>query len=149
MVKTYRDRRRKAEARLAQLQVNYEDPLAFLDQCAAMAGMLNSLHRRFTFDQRKALLQSVFKRIDVEDRSMVHVELNPPFSFFFDDQLRKLFENLPIARTRLATRSTFSPKVQAERFGSNTKVRTLKRDETEQVARFASSTDYLSTRQRL
>ncbi len=100
MATTYTTKKQQAEARLAQLDVNYADPLEFLDNCAAVAGMLASLHHRFTFDQRKNLIRAVFRRIEVEDRQIVGVELNPPFSFFFDDAGCRLFKNRPTLPTR-------------------------------------------------
>lgn len=100
MAKAYRARREQAEARLAQLDVNYDEPLRFVDQCSRLAGMLLQLHRRFTFEQRKALVRAVFKRIVVQDRAIVDVELNPPFSFFFEDTLRRLFKHPPAGGTK-------------------------------------------------
>lgn len=97
--KSYRDKREQAEARLAQFSVDYADPLKFLDQCAALAGMLARLHREFDFKNKKSLLQAVFRRIEVEDRQIVGVELNPPFSLFFEDDLKKLFKHPPVAGT--------------------------------------------------
>ena len=49
MEKAYREKREQAEARLSQLEVDYGDPLDFLDKCAVVAGMLAYLHHRFTF----------------------------------------------------------------------------------------------------
>ena len=100
MEKAYRAKREQAEARLAQLEVDYADPLDFLDKCSVIAGMLAYLHHRFTFEQRKNLVRAVFHRIDVQDREIVGVELNPPFSFFFEDNVRKLFKNHPVAGTK-------------------------------------------------
>ena len=100
MEKAYREQREHAEARLCQLEVDYGDPLAFLDKCAAVAGMLAYLHRRFTFEQRKNLVRAVFCRIDVQDRDIVGVEFNPPFSFFFGDTTRTLFKDHPVAGTK-------------------------------------------------
>jgi len=100
MAKTYGEKRQQAEARLAQLDVNYKDPLEFVDQCSRVAGMLLQLHHRFTFEQRKTLVRAVFRRIDVQDRAIVGVELNPPFSFFFDDTLRRLFKDPPAEGTK-------------------------------------------------
>jgi DNA invertase Pin-like site-specific DNA recombinase len=100
MEKAYRVKREQAEARLAQLEVDYDDPLDFLDKCAVVAGMLAYLHHRFNFEQRKNLVRAVFHRIDVQDRAIVGVELNPPFSFFFDDSIRRLFEDHPAGGTK-------------------------------------------------
>jgi site-specific DNA recombinase len=90
MAGTYRKQRQQAESRVAQLQVNYDDSLKFVDECSKVAGMLGQLHRQFTFEQRKNLLRAVFRRIEVEDKTIVGAELNPPFSFFFDEQVHNL-----------------------------------------------------------
>jgi len=95
MAKRYLAKRREAEARLAQLEVDYDDPLDFLDKCIVVGGMLSHLHRRFGFEQRKDLLRAVFERIEVKDRSIVDVKLNPPFSLFFDEKTRGLFKGPP------------------------------------------------------
>ena len=52
------------------------------------------------FQQQKNLLRAVFARIEVEDRTIVNVKFNPPFSFFFDDLARKLFNHLPVVGTK-------------------------------------------------
>jgi site-specific DNA recombinase len=96
LAKSYREKRQQAETRLSQMNVDYDDPLDFLDRCSTIAGMLGHLHQQFTFEQRKDLVQTVFRRIEVEDRTIVGVEFNPPFSFFFDDKAGKLFKNLPL-----------------------------------------------------
>jgi hypothetical protein len=100
MEKAYQEKREQAEARLSQLEVNYDDSLAFLDKCAAVAGMLAYLHHRFNFEQRKNLVRAIFHRIVVQDRGIVGVELNPPFAFFFDENVRKLFKHPPVAGTK-------------------------------------------------
>lgn len=88
----YRDERRAAEARIAELDVDFRDPLDFFDKCLAVAGTFRLLHARFTDKKRKLLVRVLFKQIDVEDHQIVGVTLNPPFSFFLADQLRRLFE---------------------------------------------------------
>jgi DNA invertase Pin-like site-specific DNA recombinase len=80
--KRYTDERRAAEARVAQLEVDYRDPLDFLDKCLVVAGTLRLLHQRFKPEQRKMLVRALFKRIDVRERAIVGVTLNPPFSLF-------------------------------------------------------------------
>jgi hypothetical protein len=90
LAKRYRDKRQQAETRLAQLDVNYEAPLSLLGQCGKVASVLSELHERFDFEQRKNLLRSVFRKIEVEDRTIVGAALNPPFDFFFDETLRNL-----------------------------------------------------------
>jgi hypothetical protein len=109
MEKTYRAKREQAEARLSQLEVDYGDPLDFLDKCAVVAGMLAYLHHRFNFEQRKNLVRALFRRIDVQDRGIVGVELNPPFSFFFEDNVRKLFKDGPVAGTQSCRRKQDFP----------------------------------------
>jgi site-specific DNA recombinase len=91
MAKRFVEKRRQLGTRLAQLDVDYDDPLATLDESAKVASALSDLHRRFTFDERKDLLRAVFTRIEVADRAIVGVTLNPPFSTFFKDSLSKLF----------------------------------------------------------
>ena len=49
------------------------------------------------------------------------VELNPPFSFFFDDNVRKLFKDHPVAGT--------------------------KQDVFEQIVRFTLSSEYAQTKE--
>jgi hypothetical protein len=44
---------------------------------------------------KKNLLKAVFERIEVENKSIVRVELNPPFSLLLGDRLNKLFKNHP------------------------------------------------------
>ena len=100
MENTYRAKREQAEARLSQFEVDYTDPLNFLDNCAAVAGMLVRIHHCFTFEQRKNLARAIIRRIDVQDRQIVGVELNPPFTFFFDETIRKLFDNRPVGGTK-------------------------------------------------
>lgn len=90
----------QAQTRLSQLEVDYDDPLDFLDKCAAVSAMLLHLHHRFDGQQRKDLLRAVFARIDVRDRAIVAVRLNPPFSFFFQEPLEGLFEDCPVGGTR-------------------------------------------------
>lgn len=79
---------------------NYGDAHKFLDECAKVAAMLGELHRRFNFERRKQLLRAVFRRIEVRDKEIVGVELNPPFSFFFDDTLRRLFKRPHVSGTK-------------------------------------------------
>jgi site-specific DNA recombinase len=91
MARQLHEKRRQLETRLTQLDVDYDDPLTLLDESAKVASALRDLHRRFTFEERKNLLRSVIRRIEIEDRAIVAVDLNPPFSYFFEDTLRKLF----------------------------------------------------------
>jgi site-specific DNA recombinase len=93
MAKQLHEKRQQLESRLAQLEVDYDGPMALLDESARVASTVSDLHRRFAFEERKDLLRSVFKRIEVADREIVGVELNAPFSFFFEDTLRKLFSD--------------------------------------------------------
>jgi len=100
MEKKYTGQRREAEARLSQLEVDYEDPLDFLDKCIVVASMLSYLHQRFNYEQRKNLLKAVFEKIYVQDRAIVDVKLNPPFSFLMKDDIEKLFKDHPLGGTK-------------------------------------------------
>src|SRR5262249_31164881 len=100
MAKAYREKRQQAEIRLSQLDVNTDDPIQFVESCAKVASLLGNLHRQFGFEQQKNLLRAVFARIDVQDRTVVDVQFNPPFSFFFDDIARTLFEDHPVEGTK-------------------------------------------------
>jgi DNA invertase Pin-like site-specific DNA recombinase len=100
MEKVYRQKRVQAEARLSQLEVNYDDPLAFLDKCSVVAESLTNLHHHLDFENRKSLLQAVFQRIDVQDGEIVGAQLTPPFLFFCEDAIRDLFKHPPVAGTK-------------------------------------------------
>jgi hypothetical protein len=100
MEKKYAEKKRGAEARLAQLEVDYDDPLDFLDKCIVVASMLSYLHRRFNFEQRKNLLRAIFERIYVRDKAIVDVKLNPPFSFLLGQDIERLFKNHPPGGTK-------------------------------------------------
>jgi benzoyl-CoA reductase/2-hydroxyglutaryl-CoA dehydratase subunit BcrC/BadD/HgdB len=63
--KKYNDKRREAGARLSQLEVDYDDPLDFLDKCIVIGSMLSFLHQKFNFEQRKNLLKAIFEKIYV------------------------------------------------------------------------------------
>lgn len=95
MQKKYTGERHAAEARLSQLEVDYNDPLDFLDKAIVVSSSLLYLHQRFKFDERKNLLKAVFERIIVKDKSIVDLKLNPPFSFLLGDEIKKLFDNIP------------------------------------------------------
>jgi site-specific DNA recombinase len=92
----YREKKLSAEARLSQLDVDYKDPLDFLDKCIVISSSLLYLHQKFTFDQKKTLLKALFAKIVVRDKMIVGVELNPPFSILLREDLEKVFDNLPI-----------------------------------------------------
>jgi len=98
--KQYQDKRRQAEARLAQLEVDYDNPLDFLDKCIVVASMLSYLHGRFKFEQRKNLLKAVFEKIYVRNKELVGVKLNPPFSILLKEDINKLFKNPPSGATK-------------------------------------------------
>lgn len=100
MEKSYSEKRKEAESRLSQLDVDYDDPVAFLDKTLTVAGLLPTLHRRFGYEQRKMLLKAVFERIEVEDRTIVGVKLNPPFSIFMGEDGGNLFEKPPTLPTK-------------------------------------------------
>jgi len=82
MEEKYAEKKKEAEKRLAQLEVDYKDPLDFLDKCILVASMLSYLHQRFNFEQRKNLLRAVFEKIYVQNKKIVDVKLNPPFLNF-------------------------------------------------------------------
>jgi DNA invertase Pin-like site-specific DNA recombinase len=97
----YANDRRGAEARLAQLDVNFQDPLDFFDKCMTVARTLRHLHDTFEGRERKMLVRAVFKRIDIHDREVVGATLNPPFGFFTggEGQGAGLFEDPPCGGT--------------------------------------------------
>ncbi len=96
----YTEQKSQAEARLAQIEVDYADPLDFLDKCIVVASSLLFLHQRFDFKHQKNLLKALFEKIAVEDKAIVSVKLNPPFNVLFGDDIRQLFENRPTAATK-------------------------------------------------
>ena len=100
MEKKYAEKKREAEARLSQLEVDYDDPLDFLDKCIVIASMLLYLYQRFNYDQRKNLLKAIFERIYVQNRAIVDVKLNPPFSFLLKNDIEKVFKNHPTEGTK-------------------------------------------------
>jgi len=100
MEKKYSEQRREAEARLSQLEVDYDDPLDFLDKCIVVASMLSFLHKRFSYEQRKNLLRAIFEKIYVQDKGIVDVKLNPPFSFLLRGDIEKVFKDHPSGGTR-------------------------------------------------
>ncbi|MEA1872575.1 MAG: recombinase family protein, partial [Chloroflexota bacterium] len=96
----YNEKKREAEVRLSQFEVDYDDPLDFLDKCIVVASMLSYLHQRFDYEQRKNLLKAIFEGIYVQDKAIVDVKLNPPFSFLMKDDIKKLFKNHPSEGTK-------------------------------------------------
>jgi len=100
MLKKYQDKRREAEARLSQFEVDYKDPLDFLDKAIVVSSSLSFLHERLDFQHKKSLLKAVFERIEVRDRAIVDVKLNPPFSILLRNDLEKLFKDSPSAATK-------------------------------------------------
>jgi len=100
MEKQYAEKRKEAEARLSQLEVDYDDPLDFLDKCIVVASMLSYLHQRFNYEQRKNLLKAVFERIYVQNKAIADVKLNPPFSFLLKKDIEKVFKNHPSEGTK-------------------------------------------------
>ncbi len=109
MERKYAGQRREAEARLSQLEVDYDDPLDFLDKCIVVASMLSYLHQRFDYEQRKNLLSTVFERIYIQNRAIVDVKLNPPFSFLLKRDIEKVFKNHPTEGTKVALWRKLSP----------------------------------------
>ena len=100
MQKQYSEKRREAEARLSQLEVDYDDPLDFLDKCIVIGSMLSYLHERFDFKHKKYLLKAIFEKIYVRDRAIADVKLNLPFSILFSEDVRRLFEDSPSEATK-------------------------------------------------
>jgi DNA invertase Pin-like site-specific DNA recombinase len=100
MLKKYQDKGREAEARLSQFEVDYKDPLDFLDKAIVVSSSLSYLHERFDFKNKKNLLKAVFERIYVRDRVIVDVKLNPPFSILLGKDLEKLFKDSPSEATK-------------------------------------------------
>lgn len=100
MQKKYLEKRKEAEARLSQLEVDYDDPLDFLDKCIVIGSMLLYLHQKFDYEQQKNLLKAVFDRIYVKDKAITEIKLNPPFSIFFQKDLERLFKNHPTESTK-------------------------------------------------
>ncbi|MBI5788129.1 MAG: recombinase family protein, partial [Candidatus Schekmanbacteria bacterium] len=88
-----------AQERLAQLKVDYREPLDFLDKCIIISSSLYQLHQRFDFQQRKNLLKAIFERIEVKNRAIVSIKLNPPFSFLLKDDLETMFKDRPLTPT--------------------------------------------------
>lgn len=99
LAKKLQEQRRQAEARLAQMKVDYRDPLDFFDKAAFTSSFLYTLHRRFKYEQRKVLLRAVFHRIYVQDRRIIGYELNPPFSFFLKSGSSTMFKDHPLGAT--------------------------------------------------
>jgi len=100
MAKKYAEKRKEAEARLSQLEVDYDNPLDFLDKCIVIASMLSYLHKRFNYEQRKNLLRAIFEKIYVQNKAIVDVKLNPPFSFFLQKDIEKVFKDHPSVPTK-------------------------------------------------
>ena len=74
--KRYQEKIKEAQTRLSQVEVDYDDPLDFLDKCIVIASMLLHFHQRFKYEQRKDLLKAVFERIYAKDRAITAVKLN-------------------------------------------------------------------------
>jgi len=100
MQKKHTEKKREAEARLSQLEVDYDDPLDFLDKCILVSSMLLYLHQRFNYEQRKNLLRAIFERIYVQNRAIVDVKLNPPFSILLKEDIENLFKDRPTGGTK-------------------------------------------------
>jgi hypothetical protein len=99
VLKKYQDKRKEAEARLSQFEVDYKDPLDFLDKCIVISSMLSYLHERLDYQHKKNLMKAVFEKIYVQDRAIVDVKLNPPFSILLGKDLEKLFKDSPSEAT--------------------------------------------------
>ncbi len=102
----YQNQRKEAEARVSQLSVDYKDPLDFFDKAAVTSSALCYLHQRFRFRQRRILLRAVFRTVKVQNRGIVGLELNPPFSTFIGNDPRDggimPLENPPTGSTQSA-----------------------------------------------
>jgi len=95
MLKKYQAKRIATEDRLSQLEVDYKDPLDFMDKCIVVASSLKYLHDKFSFEKKKLLLKAIFEKIYVRDRAICNVKFNPPFDILLGDKLKKLFEDRP------------------------------------------------------
>ena len=100
LLKQYQKKRKAAEARLSQLEVDYEDPLDFLDKCIIVASTLKYLHSKFNFEQKKQLQKAIFEKIYVRDKTISKVKLTPIFDILLGDKLKKLFEDRPSGEAR-------------------------------------------------
>lgn len=98
--KRYTQKRKEAETRLNQLEVDYDDPLDFLDKYILISSMLSYLHQRFNYEQRKNLFKAIFERIYVRDKAIVEVKLNTPFSFLLKEDIQNLFKDHPTGHTK-------------------------------------------------
>ena len=98
--KQYARKRQEAEGRLSQFEVDYDDPLDFLGKSIVIASMLSYLHRKFNYEQKKNLLKAIFERIYVQDKGIVDVKLNPPFSFLLKEDIQEVFKHHPIVGTK-------------------------------------------------
>lgn len=115
----YTEQKGQAEARLAQMEVDYKDPLDFLDKCITVASMLLPLHQRFDYGERKSLLRAVFEKIYVEDKKIVAVEFTPPFKVLLGEDLRRSFKDHPSEATK---EDVFEHILEAVSYGRNTPV---------------------------
>lgn len=95
LLKQYQNKRKAADSRLAQLEVDYEDPLDFLDKCIVVSSTLKYLHSKFNFKHKKQLLKAIFEQIYVKNKIISKVTLNPPFDILLGDKLKTLFEDRP------------------------------------------------------
>ena len=95
MEKKYAEKKKEAESRRCQLEVDYDDPLDFLDKCITVASMPLYLHHRFNYEQRKSLIKAIFDKIYVQNRAIVDVRLNSPFSFLLKEDIENVFEDHP------------------------------------------------------
>jgi hypothetical protein len=99
MQKKYTDQKDQDQARLSQLQVDYANPLDFLDKCIVVANSLLYMHNHFNFEHRKNLLRAVFERIEVEDKNIVSIKLTPPFSILLGEDIRSQSDDGPTEGT--------------------------------------------------
>lgn len=143
----YQEKRKTAEARLSQLEVDYADPLDFLDKSILVASMLLPLHQRFDFEQRKNLLRAVFEKIYVQEKVLMGVKLNPPFSFLLGDDIDKVFKN-PFSEDTCRDKQIYPPMVKQNVFKNNPTGGT-KEDIFEQMLNFTLDEKYLSIKEQI
>ena len=142
MLKKYQDKRKEAEARLSQFEVDYKDPLDFLDKAIVVSSALSYLHERLDYQHKKNLMKAVFERIYVRDRAIVDVKLNPPFSILLGKDLEKLFKDSPSEATKQDIFEHRNKKLVEQVFKDSPSEAT-KEDVFEQIVRFSLSERYI------
>ncbi|MCH8903555.1 MAG: recombinase family protein [Bacteroidetes bacterium] len=131
---SYMKKLNQAESRLSQLEVDYNDPLDFLDKSIVIASLLHQLHQRFNFNQKKNLMKAVFKKIEVEDKAIVNVEMNTPFSILLGDDLNNMFNDSLSVGIRKDDLEQIAKKMAKKLFKESSSVR-IRKDDLEQIAK--------------